>query len=56
MAKVDTTVLRAVSCPLCGAKGTLRPISMRRRMRIGLLSFATNMGKTHECTRCSAKV
>ena len=56
MTKADISVLREVSCPLCGAKGTLRPITIRRRLRAGLLSLLTNAGKTHECTRCGAKV
>ena len=54
--KVEPAALKDVTCPLCGHKGTLRLITFPMRMRIGLLSFANNIGKTHECTRCGAKV
>jgi hypothetical protein len=54
--KVEPDALKDTPCPLCGQRGTLRLITLRRRMRVGLLSFANNLGKTHECTHCGAKV
>lgn len=50
----DEAAMKELVCPLCKAKGTLRPIPPRRRFRAGLLSFALLFFKTHQCTACAA--
>ena len=44
--------LDQLTCPLCGSQGTLRPIRIGRRLRLGLITFVLLLGKTVECTGC----
>jgi hypothetical protein len=37
-------------------EGDAAPITLKQRLRIGLLSLVANAGKTHACSRCGAKV
>ena len=51
----DPSALEKLVCPLCGSAGGLHPITMGRRMHVGVISFFLNFGKTFQCDRCSAR-
>jgi hypothetical protein len=51
----DPSALEKLMCPLCGSVGSLHPITMGRRLHVGVISFLLNFGKTFECDRCSAR-
>jgi hypothetical protein len=50
----DPEAMKDVVCPLCGSRGTLRPIRPGRRFRAGPWSFLRLFSKSHECTACRA--
>ena len=50
----DKGAVKDLVCPLCKSRGTLRPIRLGRRLRVGPWSYALLLFKTHECTACGA--
>lgn len=50
----DPAAMKKLTCPLCGSKGTLRPIRVGKRLRAGPFSYVRTYFKSHECTGCGA--
>jgi len=50
--RYDPAALKKVQCPLCGSVGTLRPIGMGQRLRVGPWSYALLLFKAFTCEGC----